>query len=227
MLNNNAEAITSEQWRRLLRLQATGCPVDWDRVPRPLAPVVIVQESGPLNTHVFPCAGGVGILARVRIAARVPMTICGYRLRARWFPGSARWLHECECHHALCFHGTPVGNITVNPRGALHRQVDHAGTLKRGGCFQNNLTATVAGLASPPGDTLPALLEIEDAFGERYGFRLELRSAPLSSDLGCAAGSEPNCGVVQRATDVSIALAPKFRDAECVDLIDWALNETP
>ncbi|MGA3316600.1 MAG: hypothetical protein ABSC64_09205 [Candidatus Korobacteraceae bacterium] len=66
---------TPHQWHLFRRLEAAGCPIDWDGLAEPCSPLRVIHEPAALGTEIFPLGDRTALVFRVRIIAPVPFTI--------------------------------------------------------------------------------------------------------------------------------------------------------
>jgi hypothetical protein len=166
-----------EQWETLRRLEAAGCPLDLEHLPRATYPLRVFTGVSPWGTDIFPLANGTGIAFRICMIATASVTICKLQLQADWLKDDPSWSVPCRDHwQNYCFHDCSYGShIQIYSGRVLNHRILRWESLKRGGSMRGFLVGTVPGtLSGAVEGKLRATIVIQDIFGEQYPFPLLL-----------------------------------------------------
>jgi len=170
----NTKAPSPKQWQLLHRLQAAGCPVDCARIAPPDYPLRVTQLAREGLDNVYSLPGGIGIILPLRIVASSAVTICDFRLRARWLQDSVSWVARCSEHERSYCLQTATHHLNFDPGAVLNRRTWHTGNLRRGSYLQGFLVGTTAGVLPEGESVLEATLLIEDLYGTEYPYSVRL-----------------------------------------------------
>jgi hypothetical protein len=168
----------AEQWETLRRLEAAGCPLDLEHLPRGSYPLRVFTEVSPWGTDVFPLANGTGIAFRLCMIATASITICKLQLQANWLKDDElSWSTPCRDHgQNHCFHNCIYGpRIRFQSDEVLNRRLVRWEILKRSDYLRGFWVGTFPGTLNDVAEAkLPATVVIEDLFGEQYPFSILL-----------------------------------------------------
>ncbi len=162
---------TPHQWHLFRRLEAAGCPIDWDGLAEPCSPLRVIHEPAALGTEIFPLGDRTALVFRVRIIAAVPFTISWIGLSTDWPRESLSLLGTQD--NAGCFRTCCGGEVRLAARGLLNSRIRHR-VLRRGEWISGYI-ALLSGAAAPPcSKKRQATLSILDPFDRSYPYDLVL-----------------------------------------------------
>lgn len=162
---------TPHQWHLFRRLEAAGCPIDWDGLAEPCSPLRVIHEPAALGTEIFPLGDRTALVFRVRIIAAVPFTISWIGLSTDWPRESLSLLGTQD--NAGCFRTCCGGEVRLAARGLLNSRIRHR-VLRRGEWISGYI-ALLSGAAAPPcSKKREATLWILDPFDRSYPYDLVL-----------------------------------------------------
>lgn len=161
------------------RLDAAGCPIDWEHL-RTAYPLQVETIGSNLPTNVFPIPDATGIVLPVEIVLSAPLLIGGHELRADWLPQSLSWLNACDQHSdSYCFHEC---DLQIDYIWVFNWFLLKPGLLKRGSVTRGFLIGKFPGtLPSTAGAKLEATLLIHDLSGDEYPFPVSIDNPKLGS----------------------------------------------
>jgi len=209
-----SDALQPAQWQILRRLQAVGCPLDYEELPEPTYPLRVRCATSAFGTHLFSLPSGMGIIVPLQIIASAPITINRFDLRADWLRNPVTWVSQCRQHWGnfkwyYCLHGTPHGDLQFKWETALNHRTGNAGeskrlspfiqdgVLKRGAEMKGSLVGTFPDtLPVSIGPKLAATLNIEDLFGKKYPYSvvLENKQPAARAELYKASNADTSSG---------------------------------
>lgn len=176
---NERKITTPQEYHLLRRLDAVGCPVNWNELAEPCCPLRLIHEPGILGTELFPMKSGTGLAFRVDITASVEFSIRSIRLQAKWLRGGIAWLDQCATHERChCFHGCFDGDVRFSAGGVVNRRFCQWPIMRRGESVRGQMAFILSEVVSPSvGSRLPATLWFEDRFGTSYPYDLTFENS--------------------------------------------------
>jgi hypothetical protein len=216
------KAPDSKQWQTFTRLQAAGCPLDWERLPRRRYPLE-VRTLTDSPTDIYPMADATGIVLPLTILAlRRPFMFHNFELRADWLVQPVFWIRRCAQHAAYCFHQCVYGDQKFD--SVLNHYTEGGCLLKPGMKVPGRLVGKFRGrLAETAPSQLPATLWIREESGEEYPFGVSINNTKLPLKPACDA-SEGN-GATQKKTTVPVAAEAASRPSSMMRVIDGCLAD--
>jgi hypothetical protein len=175
---------TPHQWQLFRRLQAAGCPVNWDNWEEPCHPLHMVHEPCALGTELFPLEEYTGLAFRLRITAAVGFTISKLTIAFNWSHEPILWLNDCKRHERYCLHNCCQGEVRLVSSNVLNHRI-HGLTLKRDQSVSGYLALILDQVVpTSAGSQLEATLSFEDPLGRSYPYSLLLNNTQQITGSG-------------------------------------------